>query len=235
MAELIYVADDDLNLLEVQRAFLEGAGYQVSCFATGDALRERFLERPADLVILDVMMPGTDGLEVCRQLREVSDVPIVILTARESEMDYITGLALGDDYLFKPFSPSMLVMRVRALLRRANMSRGQEGGTLRFADLVPHDATHVVEVGGRELRLTMMEFSLLRVLMKAAGEPVSRAELLRRVWGMDAEVETRVTDECARRVRQKLRGAGSRVGVKAVWGFDYRLVDAGEGDAHAPR
>lgn len=227
MAQLIYLADDDPALLEVFGAFLESAGYEVRTFPTGDALAEEFSRREPDLVVLDVMMPGTDGLTVCRNLREVSDVPIVILTAKDSEMDYLHGLAIGsDDYLVKPFSPAMLVMRVKDLLRRVEMGKAtkKQSPELARGDVRLSDKTHEATAAGRPLELTMTEFALLRCLLAAEGA-VSRDELLRQVWGIDVEVETRVTDECVRRVRRKLRDAGSTLAIKAVWGYGYKLEE----------
>ena len=227
MSQLIYLADDDPALLEVFGTFLESAGYEVQTFPTGDALAEQFAQREPDLVVLDIMMPGTDGLTVCRNLRAASDVPIVILTAKDSEMDYMHGLAIGgDDYLTKPFSPAMLVMRVRALLRRVNMgksSKSESPAELTMGDVRMVESSHEASVDNRSLALTMNEFALLKCLLAARGSAVSRDTLLKDVWGIDAEVETRVTDECVRRVRKKLRDAGSSVAIKAVWGFGYKL------------
>ena len=227
MSQLIYLADDDPALLEVFGTFLESAGYEVQTFPTGDELAEQFAQREPDLVVLDIMMPGTDGLTVCRNLRAVSGVPIVILTAKDSEMDYMHGLAIGgDDYLTKPFSPAMLVMRVRALLRRVNMgksSKSESPAELTMGDVRMVESSHEASVGNRSLALTMNEFALLKCLLAARGSAVSRDTLLKDVWGIDAEVETRVTDECVRRVRKKLRDAGSNVAIKAVWGFGYKL------------
>ncbi len=229
MAARIYMADDDPSLLEVFSTFLENAGYEVRAFPTGDDLAAEFARKEPDLVVLDVMMPGTDGLTVCKQLRAVSNVPIVILTAKDSEMDYVLGLAIGaDDYLTKPFSPSMLVMRVRALLRRVEMSRGPSPTTpgLSFADISLSEAAHEVRVADKPLELTMTEFALLRCLLEGNGTAVSRETLLSKVWGFNAEVETRVTDETVRRVRRKLRDAGSSTQIKAVWGYGYKLEAA---------
>ena len=226
MSSLIYLADDDPGLLEVFSAFLENAGFDVKSFPTGDELAAEFNMREPDLVVLDVMMPGTDGLTVCKNLRAKSDVPIVILTAKDSEMDYMHGLAIGaDDYLTKPFSPSMLVMRVKALLRRVDMGRAATPATreMAFADIVLSDEAHEARVAGQPIELTMNEFALLRCLLEGEGSAVSRDTLLSKVWGFDAEVETRVTDETVRRVRRKLRDAGSTTQIKAVWGYGYKL------------
>lgn len=226
MAGLIYLADDDPGLLEVFSAFLDNAGFAVRAFPTGDELAMEFAQQEPDLVVLDVMMPGTDGLTICKNLRAMSDVPIVILTAKDSEMDYMHGLAIGaDDYLTKPFSPSMLVMRVKALLRRVEMGRGgaPTARKLSFGDVTLSDEAHEVRVAGKPLELTMTEFALVRCLLEGGGTAVSRDALLSKVWGFDAEVETRVTDETVRRVRRKLRDADSTTQVKAVWGYGYKL------------
>lgn len=223
---LVYLADDDPGLLEVFSAFLENAGFDVRAFPTGDELAAEFALHEPDLVVLDVMMPGTDGLTICKNLREVSDVPIVILTAKDSEMDYMHGLAIGaDDYLTKPFSPSMLVMRVKALLRRVEMGRASTPAVsdLAFGDIVLSENAHEARAAGKPLELTMTEFALLRCLLEGKGAAVSRDTLLSKVWGFDAEVETRVTDETVRRVRRKLQDAGSSTRIKAVWGYGYKL------------
>lgn len=232
MGALIYLADDDPGLLEVFSAFLTNAGFDVRTFPTGDDLAHAFAQHEPDLVVLDVMMPGTDGLTVCKNLRAVSDVPIVILTAKDSEMDYMQGLALGgDDYLIKPFSPSMLVMRIKALLRRVEMGRaagaGATVGEVSYGDIRLSEAAHEVRAGGVAIDLTMTEFALLQCLLESAGSAVSRDTLLSKVWGIDVAVETRVTDETVRRVRRKLQAAGSRTQIKAVWGYGYKL-EAGD-------
>lgn len=229
MGALIYLADDDPALLEVFSAFLESAGFEVRAFPTGDELADEFARREPDLVVLDIMMPGTDGLTICKNLRKVSDVPIVILTAKDSELDYMHGLAIGgDDYLVKPFSPSMLVMRIKALLRRVEMGRATPvvADDLSFGDIRLSESAHEAHAGNALLELTMTEFALLRCLLEGGGSAVSRDVLLSKVWGIDAEVETRVTDETVRRVRRKLRDAGSATSIKAVWGFGYKLEAA---------
>ena len=230
MARLIYLADDDPALLEVFGTFLEQAGYDVKTFPTGDELVTEFESKEPDLVILDVMMPGTDGLTRCKNLRAVSNVPIVILTAKDTEMDYLYGLGQGaDDYLTKPFSPAMLVMRVRALLRRVDMGTAfsaSDTSDLCYGDIRLSERDHEAHVGQKGLSLTKTEFSLLQCLLDAQGKAVSRDDLLKRVWGIDAAMETRVTDECVRRLRRKLKEAQSSVAIKAVWGYGYKLEQA---------
>ena len=224
MGKLIYAADDEQDILDVMREFLQNAGFEVRTFLTGDALFRAFKERPCDLAVLDIMMPGTDGLTICRQLRAISDVPIVILTARESETDHMRGFMLGsDDYIIKPFSPSLLVLRIKALLRRADMAH-PAAGTRGFGDLTYSEAEHIVSCRDSDLGLTMTEFALLGCLIENAGNAVSRGNLLDRVWGIDSEnIETRVTDETVRRIRRKLKDSGSSVKITAVWGYGYKL------------
>ena len=232
MNRLIYAADDEQDILDVMRQFLENAGFEVETFPTGDLLMEAFEKKPCDLVVLDIMMPGTDGLTVCRKLREISSVPIIILTARESETDHMRGFMLGgDDYLIKPFSMSLLVVRIQAMLRRVEMMKPWEEETS-FGDLTFSRRAHILCCGGQDLGLTMTEFTLFECLMDHPGEAVSRNELLDRVWGIDqAEIETRVTDETVRRIRKKLTAAGSRVRISGVWGYGYRLEDGHEDKA----
>ncbi|SFX15098.1 response regulator transcription factor [Ruminococcus sp. XPD3002] len=229
MKQLIYAADDEKDILEVIEGFLENAGFDVCIFSTGDALYEAFREKPCDLVVLDIMMPGRDGLTICRELRAISDVPIVILTAKESETDHMRGFMLGgDDYLIKPFSPSLLVVRIQALLRRVGMS-GPVHSSLSFGDITYSEESHDALCNGKSIGLTMTEFSLLGCLIKNAGSAVSRNELLDNVWGIDNnDIETRVTDETVRRIRRKMREAGSSVKITAIWGYGYKLEEGDE-------
>lgn len=228
MPKLIYAADDDPDIRDVLQEFLQNAGFAVRTFSTGDALFTAFCQQPCDLVVLDIMMPGTDGLTVCKQLRAVSTVPIVILTAKESESDHMRGFMLGgDDYLIKPFSASLLVVRIKALLRRMEML-SPSAAEWCFGDLRYSEADHSVTCGENPLSLSMTEFSLLGCLMEHTGVAVSRDDLLNRVWGIENdEIETRVTDETVRRIRQKLKAAGSNVKITAVWGYGYKLEVAG--------
>ena len=226
--KLIYVADDDDNIRTIVKTFLSSDGYEVEDFPTGDLLLERFSERPCDLAILDVMMPGKDGFSVCTALREKSTVPIIMLTARDSDNDYAMGLGLGsDDYITKPFSAMALMLRVRALFRRVEFEsrkyapeapQGKKVGRLTLDE----DRRHVLNLG-QPLALTPTEYEVLRYLMERADQAVSREELLNAVWGYETAVETRATDDTVRRLRQKLDGCG--VNIAAVWGYGFRLEE----------
>lgn len=230
MGHSIYLADDEKSIRELLHSFLASDGYTVRSFESGDALLEAFCQEPAELVILDIMMPGTDGLTVCRELRAVSDIPIILLTAKDSELDYVMGISQGsDDYLTKPFRPTILLMKVKALLRRVEMDRGKTAAEdeLHYGDIRYSATENAIFYGTAPVSLTQTELRLLSYMMKQPEKAYSREELLSAVWGFDSEVETRVTDETLRRIRKKLLQAGSTVSVSTIWGFGYKLKGAG--------
>ena len=223
----IYVADDDDNIRQVVRTFLSSDGHEVEDFPTGDLLLERFRQEPCDLAILDVMMPGRDGFAVCTELRKLSTVPIIMLTARDSENDFAMGLGLGsDDYITKPFSAMALLMRVRAIFRRIEFENAKfrpVQNETRFGRLALDESSRAILLDKEPMPLTPTEYGVLRDLMLHPGEAVSREELLNRIWGFESVVETRATDDTVRRLRQKLEGSGVR--IAAVWGYGFRLEE----------
>jgi len=228
MHERIYIADDEKNIREVVKLFLESEGYQVSDFEDGSQLLTSFEEVPADLIILDIMMPGMSGFEVCKRLREISTVPIIMLTARDSDLDYATGINLGsDDYFTKPFSAMSLVMRVKAIFRRIAYEKAQQTQSdavvLSFGDLKIEEYNKQAYVGHHPIELTPNEYNLLLYLVKHKERAVSRDELLDQVWGYDSEVETRAADDAVRRLRKKI--ADSTVYIDTIWGFGFRLKE----------
>ena len=195
-------------------------------FSTEDELLSCFRTDPCDLAVLDIMMPGSDGLTICKELRKLSDIPIVILTAKESESDQMRGYMFGgDDYLVKPFSPSLLVMKIKALLRRASFT-DEDASDRPFGDIILSPSVHDVLCKGKAAGLSMTEYALIECLMNNPGTAVPRDKLLDDVWGIDNDsVETRVTDETVRRIRRKLTAAGSSVKITAVWGYGYKLEE----------
>lgn len=225
MSKSIYIADDDSNIRHLVQTFLEREGYSVFAFSDGESLLRHFAVTPADLVILDVMMPGRDGFFICSDLRKISDVPIIMLTARDSDSDYIAGLSLGsDDYFTKPFSPVKLVMKVKAIFRRVEsdgIRQSPSDEPLHFEDISIISKTKMALCGNEDLQLTPNEFSLLSYLMVNQDRAVSRSELLDRIWGYETEVETRVADDTVKRLRKKL--VKSHVVIKTVWGYGFRL------------
>lgn len=235
MSHTIYIADDEKNIRDLIKSFLESDGYEVSAFETGDELKLAFEEKPADLVILDIMMPGTDGLTVCKELREESSVPIIILTAKDSEFDYVHGITIGsDDYLTKPFRPTTLLMRVRSLLRRMDMNeksdRHSKGASndICIGDLTFSGERNEIFCNGRPIKFTRTELKMLSYMMKNPEKAYSRDELLNAIWGYDTKVETRVTDETLRRIRKQLSACESNVSIRTMWGFGYRIEVNGD-------
>ncbi|HEY5465974.1 MAG TPA: response regulator transcription factor [Clostridia bacterium] len=224
MARRIYAADDERNIRNLIKTFLEREGYDVEAFATGDDLLEAFRVREPDLVILDIMMPGLDGFEVCSRIRETSTVPIIMLTARDTDASLVTGITLGsDEYFTKPFSPLSLVMRVKAIFRRMDLysGSGQASAVLEYAGVRLDPDSMTVTVDEEELDLSPNEFSLLSYLMKNPQRAVPREELLDRIWGYETAIETRVADDTVKRLRRKI--ADTRMVVETVWGYGFRL------------
>lgn len=227
MGYSIYIADDEDNIRELIRNFLQNDGYDVEDFPNGDLLLAQFMKKPCDLVVLDIMMPGTDGLTICRKLREVTNIPIIMLTAKDSELDYINGINTGsDDYITKPFRPTMLMMKIRALLRRVELDgikQNEANKLYSFGDLTYDTDKNAIFRDGKELHFTQTELRMFSFMIKNPEKVYSRDNLLTEVWGFDDEVETRVTDETLRRIRKKLSLAGSNVNVVTVWGYGFRL------------
>src|SRR5215510_7684285 len=225
MASRVLIVEDEPDIRDLLTFHLERDGFQVARAGTGtEALRQVRLS-PPDLLILDLMLPEMDGLEVCRRLRAdaaTTTLPIIMLTAKGDEVDRVVGLEIGaDDYIVKPFSPKELIARVRAVLRR---SRGPvSGAPLVVGDIQLDGATHQVVVGGRPLSLTPKEFDLLRALLEARGRVLSREFLLDRVWGYAraGEIESRTVDVHIRRLRMKLGAEGMR--IRTVKSVGYRF------------
>lgn len=231
MPKLIYVADDDKNIRDLIAGFLRNDGFEAEAFDSGDALLRAFSVRPADLIVLDIMMPGTDGLAVCTRLRAESSVPIIIVSARDSEIDRITGITVGsDDYLVKPFSPMELVVRVKALFRRMEIDKsGTMDNVLKYGGISVNRSDRTAYVHSMRLELTPTEFSLLAYLINNSSRAVPREELLRNVWGFETDIDTRATDDVIKRLRKKLRDTDVR--ITSVWGYGFRLERISEGTA----
>jgi len=223
----IYLADDEPNIKELIRSFLEKENYRVYAFDNGDDLFRAFTIQQSDLVILDVMMPGTDGLTICSKIRQTSDVPIIILTARDSDADYFAGITLGSDiYLTKPVSTMQIVGHVKSIFRRIEMDKKvPENKSLSYSGVEINLASKIVtnKNGGEEIQLTPNEFNLLVYLMENRNRAVSRDELLDKIWGFAAEIETRVADDTVKRLRKKL--TETNLVIDTVWGFGFRLKE----------
>ena len=222
----IFVVEDDRDIAELITHYFGKAGWQPQTFASGREALTAARQQPPACIVLDLMLPGMDGLEVCRALRAdraTTFVPIIMLTARAEETDRIVGLEIGaDDYLAKPFSPNELVARVRALLRRANRAPGPDR-VIRFRDLTMDLSRHTVDDGGRDVQLTAKEFMLLQYFLEHRGRVLSRDLLLGDVWGYRYTGGTRTVDVHVRRLREKLPAlVDALVTVKQ---FGYKLDD----------
>ena len=233
MPKKIYIGDDEKNIRDLIAVFLKKEGFETRTFANGDDLMKACSEEMPDLVILDIMMPGTDGLSVCSMLRQSSDdLPIIIVSAKDTPYDRVTGLTLGsDDYMVKPFLPLELVARVKALLRRSGRSlensleSDKNKNEISFAALRISPELRTASIDGKELNLTPTEFDFLRYMTEHQVRAVSREELLKNLWQMNWQADTRATDDLVKRLRKKLRESHSSVRIETVWGFGFRLID----------
>ena len=219
----VLVVDDDLTVREVVVSYLRAAGHDVVETVDGEAALSTMRDDPADLVVLDLMLPGIDGLEVCRRLRRHSDVPVIMLTALGDETDRVVGLEQGaDDYVTKPFSPRELVLRVDSVLRRLGERAATDEEPLHDGDLVVDPARHVVTLDGRPVQLTSREFDLLRHLVAHGGIAFSRDQLLNDVWGWSFGDQSTVTVH-VRRLREKVEVDPTHPRrLVTVWGVGYR-------------
>jgi DNA-binding response OmpR family regulator len=220
----VLVVDDEPTIREIVARYLERAGYRTLEAADGNRARELLERDPPDLVVLDVMLPGTDGLELCRWIRSRSRLPVIMLTARGEESDRIVGLELGaDDYVTKPFSPRELAARVRTVLRRAESEAVTEE-RLSFDELVIDSATREVTKNGAPLRLTAREFDLLWFVASHPQRVFSREQIMRRVWGYSSALDTGTVTVHVRRLREKVEDEPSRPRhLETVWGVGYRF------------
>ncbi|MGT2832766.1 response regulator transcription factor [Streptococcus halotolerans] len=218
----IYVADDEKSIRDLIKMVLQEEDMIVKTFETGDQLLLAFMEKQADLVILDVMMPGSDGFSIARKIRQVSQVPLFLLTALDSDQDYIDGFSTGiDDYLTKPFSPVKLALKVKAILTR--QSSAATLNKLSFESLSLLSAPPQLMIDGHTIGLTNTEYKVMKLLLTEPNYSVSREQLLDEVWELDSDVETRVTDDTMKRLRKKLRQVDSHVIIETVWGYGFKL------------
>jgi two-component system response regulator ResD len=223
----ILVVDDEVKIRDLLKAYLQKEGFTVDEAGNGYEALERINSNSYHTVVMDLMMPGMDGLELVRQLRKASDVPVIMLTARGDEIDRILGLELGaDDYLVKPFSPRELVARVKAILRRVKKGdcAGKAASVIEAGDMRINEEAREVSVGGEPLGLTPKEYELLLCLARRPGRVFSREQLLEQVWGYDFFGEARTVDTHITRLREKIaRVRGERQYIATVWGIGYKF------------
>lgn len=221
--KLIYIADDEKNIRLLIKSFLENAGYMVRLFENGDLLYQAFEKQAPDLIVIDIMMPGTDGLSILEKIRNTSAVPVIIVSARDTEYDRITGISIGsDDYLIKPFSPLELVARIHGIFRRIALYQNQENqDILAFGAMKIDLQSRAIYYKDDIFEVSPTEFDFLSYLFKHKNKAVSREELLKEVWHFDMDIDTRATDDVVKRLRKKL--SHTHIKISAVWGYGFRL------------
>ncbi len=227
----ILIIEDERPLAEAVAFSLEKEGFRVDVALDGDSGWEKCREGGYDLVILDLMLPGVDGMEICRRLRRESDVPVIILTARDSDVDKVLGLEMGaDDYVTKPFNMRELTARVKAVLRRWSAERGTaEDDVLRAGDIVLDRERHEVRVGGRVVEMPLMEYRLLELFMRHPGKALPREYLISQVWEGDYYGQSKTLEVHIRRLREKVEIDPSRpTRIVTVRGVGYRFESGGD-------
>ncbi len=224
-SESILIVEDESSIASFVALYLKNAGYGVRTAARGAEALDQIASDPPSLVVLDLMLPDIDGIEVCRRIRRSSDVPILMLTARDEDVDKIIGLEVGaDDYMTKPFNPRELVSRVKSILRRSTPERRQmESAVIRYGDLTVDAGRREVRVGDEEIQLAPKEFDLLWELLDHRGLVLTRDQLLERVWGYTFAGDTRTVDVHVRQIRRKLGDASP---IVTVWGVGYKVSPA---------
>lgn len=220
----VLVVDDEDKIRQVIRIYLTNEGYGVEEARDGEEALKKFRAEQWDLIILDVMMPKVDGVTVCQEIRKISRVPIIMLTAKNEEVDRILGLEFGaDDYMGKPFSPRELVARIKAVMRRVGTGNNTEENILKFPGMRIDLISREVHVKDELLTLTPKEFELLALMAKSTSRSYSREQLLEEVWGFDYFGDVRTVDTHVNRLRDKLRIPGAPSYIKTVWGIGYKF------------
>lgn len=221
----VLVVDDEQAIRELLALYLTKEGFVVQEAADGAEALIKNQEYKPDIIILDIMMPVLDGMEVCRQIRKFSDIPIIMLTSRAEDEDRIMGLEIGaDDYVTKPFNSREVVARVKAVLRRLDAPRQQPGAAIHYPELLIDMAEHTVKAYGREVSLANKEMELLWHLASHPGRAFSREQLLESVWGYSYCGDTRTVDTHIKRIRKKLEiGTATPWDIKTVWGIGYKF------------
>ncbi|QYR22989.1 response regulator transcription factor [Paenibacillus sp. sptzw28] len=219
----IFVVDDEKSIRDILKKYIENEGDKVTLFDNGSSVLAEITRMKPDLLVLDIMMPGVGGMELCKQIRKTSDVPIIFVSAKGEELDRVLGLELGaDDYLTKPFSPRELVVRIKNIFKR--LDKGYSASALvKLQDIELHPDRRLVQKEGQEIKLTSREFALFEFLAAHRNLPFTRDQLLQKVWGYDYTGDERLIDDLVKRIRKKLAEHDSAVQITTVWGYGYRL------------
>lgn len=223
MKARILVVDDDYNIADLIRLYLEKEQYEVKTVYSGKAALEEFYSWTPDLVLLDIMLPGLDGYEICKQIRKVSNIPIIMLTARGETFDKVLGLELGaDDYLVKPFEPKELTARVKAVLRRTMSPEGNVEEIV-YPQLVINKSDYSITYQGKKAEIPPKELELFYFLASHPNQVFTREQLLEKVWGYDFMGDSRTVDVHVKRLREKFSDEAGRWEIKTVWGVGYKF------------
>lgn len=222
MSELIYVIDDDKNIRDLIVKYIEKEGYSVKAFDNADDVLKNFDTDIPDMLILDIMLPGMDGYELCKEIRKKSDVPIIIVSARDEDLDKVIGLELGsDDYIAKPFSPRELIARMKSIFRRVKTPLRSNEIKIKDMVIIPDERKALYD--GKTIDFTSMEFELVLFLSQNANKAYTREQLLEHVWGYDSDVETRAVDDMVKRIRKRLQKYGCEFNIVTIWGYGYKV------------
>lgn len=220
----ILFADDEEKIRQIVKKYLERDGYQVEVAVDGEDALQLFRQRDWDMIILDIMMPKLDGMEVCREIRRTSQVPVIMLTARNDEIDRVLGLEIGaDDYVGKPFSPRELMARIKAILRRTEIQPVAPQTVISFPGISIDLITRAVIIADNEIYLTPKEFDLLVLMAGQPGRAFTREQLLENIWGTDYYGDLRTVDTHVKRLREKLKITGVPQYINTVWGIGYKF------------
>lgn len=229
MQKLIYVCDDEENIRELICSYLMRENYKTQVFENGEDLLRAIRIKEPDMIVLDIMLPGISGLDICRELRKTSDVPIIFISARDDTFDKVLGLELGsDDYIAKPFSPRELVARMKTIFRRIKDPENSAVPEPKTQDVQILDITirpneRVVYKEGEPIELTIKEYDLFTFLATNRNMVFNRDQLLTAVWGQDFYGDSRSVDDLVKRIRKKLARAGSTLEITTVWGYGYKI------------
>ncbi|MFV0519020.1 MAG: response regulator transcription factor [Lachnospirales bacterium] len=229
MNETIYIAEDDVNLCLILKSQLLSDGYRVSEFYDGKDLLERFKETPCDMILTDIMMPIMSGYDLCKEIRKYSEIPIIMLSAKDEEIDKILGLELGsDDYISKPYSLREVSVKVRNMLRRAKASTSEaenDEGVLTCKDLKLVSVSREVKIGGNDFPVTTREYDLIELLISNKNVAFSREKIIENIWGYDYYGDSRQVDHLIKRLRKKLLLAGAEFTIDTIWGYGYKVSE----------
>ncbi len=220
----ILVVDDDENISELIRLYLEKEGFDVAIAGDGLEAIELFKRTTPDLVVLDIMLPGADGWQVCREIRKVSQIPVIMLSAKGETFDKVLGLELGaDDYMVKPFEPKELTARVKAVLRRTGSNEKESQAEVVYPNLLVNKTTYTVKVNGNEVQMPPKELELLFFLSSNPNKVYTRDQLLEYIWGYDFFGDSRTVDVHIKRLREKVEDPSHSWQIKTVWGIGYKF------------